>query len=113
MGPYVEIRYGVYSAPTSSYLFPVRVDGGESGSKVFEGLDERGDRVANEKGDELHPSPVILESRVKEGVRWSIINDIFVAAEVSIKSDLEKNEGTLLRVKLGRVRRGVCSTSPA
>jgi len=49
------------------FIFHARSNGGEGGSEVVEGLCQRGTRVANREGDELHPSPEFFEGRDEGG----------------------------------------------
>jgi hypothetical protein len=49
-------------------MLHVRADGVEGGGEVAYGSREYSARVADGEGDELHPSPVILEGRDEGGV---------------------------------------------
>ena len=68
MGLGVVIQFGVSCAPTVSNLLHGRADSGEGGGEVVESLGERGARMADREGNELHPSPVFLEDRDEGGV---------------------------------------------
>ncbi len=106
MAPSVVVRGGAEGAPASSYSLNSWSDGGEGGGEVFEGLGECGARVANGKGNELHPSPVFSESRYEGGVLLGLLVELSVGAEVSAKADLDDDEGALFFFKRGRFGRG-------
>jgi hypothetical protein len=59
--------------------------------------------VADEKGNELHPSPVSFEVRDEWGVFLDLFFELNVAAEVLAKSDLCDDEGALFPVERVRV----------
>ena len=65
-----------------------------------------GARVADREGHKLHPSPVFSEGRDAGGVLVGLLVELNVAAEVPAKADLDEDEGALLFVEGGRVRRG-------
>ena len=77
---------------------------------MLEGLGECGARVADGKGNELHPSPVFSEGRDEGGVLLGPLVELSVAAEVSAKADLDDDEGALfLSKEVGSVE-GVSGT---
>ena len=73
---------------------------------MLKGLGEFGTRVADGKGNELHPSPIPSEGRDEGGVFLGLFVELNVAAEVPAEADLDEDEGALLSVEGGRVGRG-------
>ena len=104
----VVVRGGVGGAPAGSRsLLHDRSDGGEGGGEVVEGPSESSTRVADEKGIELHPSPISSEGRDEGGgVLLVLLVAPNVAIEVPAEADLDDDEGALHFVEGGRVGRG-------
>ncbi len=64
MDPRVVVRGGVNGAPIGSHLLRVGANGGEGGGEMARGRCERSACVSDTEGDEIHPSPMSLESHV-------------------------------------------------
>ena len=101
------VRGGASGASAGSCSFHIRSDDEEGGGEMVHGLGERGTRVADGEGNELHPSPVSSEGRNEEGVFLCLFLDLNVATEVPTETDLYDDEGALFLVERGRVGGGI------
>jgi len=104
VGPSVVVRGGAGGAPTGSCLLHGGTDNGEGGGEVLEGPRECGVRVADGKGDELHPSPLLPAAM--RGVFFVIFLDFDVAAEFHAEADFNDDEDALSHVERVRVCKG-------
>ena len=102
----VGVRVGVGDARAGSSLLPVGADGGECGCEVLEGPLQRGTRVSDGVGDELHFSQELLESRDEGGVFLGLLREFGIAAEVFAEFDFHENECALHFVDIGQIRVG-------
>ena len=62
---------------------------------MVEGLGERGTRVTDEEGNDLHPSPVSSKGRNEGGAFLGIFLDLHVAIEVHAEAEIYDDEGVL------------------
>ena len=80
-----------------------RSHSGEGGGELVQGPGECGTRVADGKGDELHPSSVSFEGRQEWRVFYGLLLELNVAAEIYAEANFDEDEGVFFLVDGGRV----------
>ncbi len=81
-------------------------NGGEGGGELVQGPGESGTRVADGKGDELHPPQVSSEGRQWGSVFRGLLLKLLNASKVSLEADLDDDESALFPFEGVRVRIG-------
>jgi hypothetical protein len=76
---------------------------------MVQGLGEYDTRVADGKGNKLHPSPVSSEGRQEWGVFLGLLLELIVASEIHAETDLDDDEGAFFLVEGDRIGGGGCN----
>ena len=100
MAPGVGVHVGQRCALVGAGVVRSWANRGECGVEVVEGPCERFTRVSDGDGDELYPSPMLLEGRDEGGVLFGLLRVFLVESEVPGEPNLYGHEVAWLFVEV-------------